>query len=66
MSIFSKLMIMIGLIVVYWATFIAVAFIFLTANKYDSNLTTTMVCGFLTFLLLKKFITKACKDIDNN
>ena len=66
MSVFSKLMTMLGLIVIYFVTFVAVAFVFLLANKYDSSFTTTIVCGFLAFLLLKKLIIKVCKDIDNN
>lgn len=66
MSVFSKLMTMMGLISIYFITFTIVSFIFIYINTLIPNLSTTIVCLAITFLLLKKFIIKICDEIDNN
>lgn len=63
MSAFSKLMTMIGLVTIYFITLIMVAFIFTYINKLIPNLTTTMVCGYITFLLLNKLIINISNEI---
>lgn len=66
MNVFSKLMTMMGLIGVYFIAFTIVSSVYIFINILIPNLSTTIVCLAITFLLLKKFIIKICNEIDNN